>query len=344
TQFTQPALFVIEYALSQLWMSWGINPTLLCGHSIGEFVAAHLSGVFSLKDALLLVAVRGKLVSSLPGGSMLSVRTTFENLSKILPETLSVAAVNSDQLCVVSGEDEFIEAFAKVLDEKEIPNRLLLTSHAFHSAMMDPVLESFEAEVKKVTLNIPRIPIISTVTGTWLSDSEATDVNYWTNHLRATVHFSEAMETALEIEDIVLLEVGPGRALTTLSQQKKKSKSATAIASLVIPNDNENSYHTVLTALGQLWLKGIEPNWNAFYNGQSRQKVWLPAYVFDRKLCWSEAPIKEVNTTISQNTYIEPNNIQPIQNQMNTVIQPNRKSTILEKISNIILNTSGMEI
>src|SRR5690606_18164849 len=124
----------------------------------------------------------------------------------------------------------------------------------------------------------------------------------------------------------------------------RSSKSATAIASLVIPNDNENSYHTVLTALGQLWLKGIEPNCNTFYTDQSRQKVWLPAYVFDRKLCWSEAPIKEVNTTISQNTYIEPNNIQPIQNQMNTVIQPNRKSTILEKISNIILNTSGMEI
>src|SRR5690606_32046098 len=197
----------------------------------------------------------------------------------ILPKNLSIAAVNSDQLCVVSGEDDSVEAFTKILDANDIPNKLLLTSHAFHSEMMNPALEAFEAEVKKVTLNIPQIPIISTVTGTWLTDSEATDVSYWTNHLRATVNFSAAMETVLDLEDIVMLEVGPGRALTTLSQQKKKSKSATAIASLVIPNENEHSYHTVLSALGQLWLKGIEPNWNAFYTNENRQKVWLPAYV-----------------------------------------------------------------
>src|SRR5690606_30277294 len=127
--------------------------------------------------------------------------------SQMLPETLSVAAVNSDQLCVVSGDDNAIAAFAKILDEKEIPNRLLLTSHAFHSSMMDPILEAFGSEVKKVTLNIPRIPIISTVTGTWLSDTEATDPNYWIDHLRATVRFSDAMDTALDLEDIVLLEV-----------------------------------------------------------------------------------------------------------------------------------------
>ena len=345
TQFTQPALFVVEYALSQLWMDWGIQPTLLCGHSIGEFVAAHLAGIFTLKDALLLVAIRGKLVSDLPGGSMLSVRTTYDNLSKILPEGVSVAAVNSDQLCVVSGEDKPIEAFVKILEEKEIPNRLLLTSHAFHSTMMDPVLEAFETEVKKVTLNIPRLPIVSTVTGTWLTDAEATNPIYWTNHLRATVRFSDAMETALELDDIILLEVGPGRALTTLSQQKKKSKAATSIASLVTPSDNENSYHTVLSALGQLWLKGIEPNWQTFYEGQSRQRVRLPAYVFDRKLCWVDPPTLEISP-VNLNISTEHYNHQPIpsQNQMNTAIQPNRKTTILEKIADIILNTSGMEL
>ena len=342
TQFTQPALFVVEYALSQLWMHWGIKPTLLCGHSIGEFVAAHLAGVFTLKDALLLVAVRGKLVSELPGGSMLSVRTTFDDLSKILPKTLSVAAVNSDQLCVVSGEDKAVEAFAEILEEKEIPNRLLLTSHAFHSTMMDPVLETFQKEVEKVALNAPRIPIISTVTGKWLSDAEATDAKYWTKHLRATVQFSDAMETALELEDIVLLEVGPGRALTTLSQQKKKTKSVSSVASLVVPKDNENSYHTVLHALGQLWQKGIEPNWQAFYKNQTKQKIWLPAYVFDRKACWVDPPTAK--TIVINNTLTELNNNESKQLQMNTVVQPNRKTTILEKISNIVLDTSGMEI
>ncbi|HLT33782.1 MAG TPA: amino acid adenylation domain-containing protein [Aquaticitalea sp.] len=348
TQFTQPALFVVEYALSQLWMSWGIKPTLLCGHSIGEFVAAHLSGVFTLKDALLLVAVRGKLVSNLPGGSMLSVRTSYNNVCEILPGALSIAAVNSDQLCVVSGEITDIEEFAKILDKKEIPNRLLLTSHAFHSTMMDPVLEEFESEVRKVTLSIPRIPIISTVTGTWLTDSEATDPGYWTNHLRATVRFSEAMETALELEDIVLLEVGPGRALSTLSQQKKNSRPSSAIPSLVIPNENENAYHSVLSALGQLWLKGIEPNWKAFYENETRKKVWLPSYAFDRKYCWAEPPVQKIIKPTHNHDYntisIESNNTQPIQSQMNTTSQPNRKTVILEKISEIIMNTSGMEL
>ncbi|HUH29220.1 polyketide synthase [Gelidibacter sp.] len=345
TQFTQPALFVIEYALSQLWISWGIKPSLLCGHSIGEFVAAHLAGVFSLKDALLLVAIRGRLVSKLPSGSMLSVRTPFENLSQILPDNVSVAAVNSDQLCVVSGENSAIIAFAERLDEKKIPNRLLLTSHAFHSNMMDPVLEEFEAEVRKVNLSIPRLPVVSTVTGTWLSDSEATDPKYWTYHLRATVRFSEAMETALDLENIAFLEVGPGRALTTLSQQKKKAKAATSIASLVAPSENENSYHTVLSALGQLWSTGIEPDWQAFYQGQNRKKVGLPAYSFDRKWCWVDPP-SPTNGQTNEYQHLDIINHQPIQAhyQMDTVAQPQRKTAILEKISEIILNTSGIEL
>lgn len=343
TQFTQPALFVVEYALSQLWMSWGVHPTILCGHSIGEFVAAHLAGVFTLKDALLLVAKRGKLVSDLPGGSMLSVRTSFENLSKILPEGIDVAAVNSDLLCVVSGKDQAIKAFAKLLDEKEIPNRLLLTSHAFHSTMMDPVLETFEAEVKKVGLNIPRLPIISTVTGTWLTDSEATDPMYWTNHLRATVHFSEAMATAFAEGDLILLEVGPGRALTTLSQQKKKQGSIRAISSLVIPDSGQNAYHTVLSALGQLWQHGIEPDWKAYYKNESRSRVNLPSYVFDRKLCWVDPIMPKVMQT-DQIFVNEPTINSSIPNQMTTVSQPNRASNLLEKISDIILNTSGMEL
>ena len=343
TQYTQPALFVIEYALSQLWFSWGIKPTLLCGHSIGEFVAAHLAGIFTLKDALLLVAIRGQLVSSLPGGSMLSVRSTYSSLTEILPENLSVAAVNSDQLCVVSGEDDAVDAFSKMLEEKEIPNRLLLTSHAFHSSMMDPVLEKFEAEVKKTTLNVPRTPIISTVTGTWLSDAEATDSKYWTNHLRATVRFSDAMETALKLEDIVLLEVGPGRALTTLSKQKKNTNSASSISSLVAPEEDQNSYHTVLSALGQMWLKGIEPNWKEFYKDQTRQKVWLPAYAFDRKNCWVE-PLSLEKEANHLHKSIESNNNQSTTTPMNTVLQPNRKTTILAKVSDIILNTSGLEL
>src|SRR5690606_1511664 len=156
--------------------------------------------------------------------------------------------------------------------------------------MMDPILEEFESEVRKVTLSIPRIPIISTVTGTWLTDSEATDPGYWPNHLRATVRFSEAMETALELEDIVLLEVGPGRALSTVSQQKKNASPAGAVPSLVLPSENEKADQSVLAALGQLWLKGIEPNCEAFYENDARIKVWRPSDAFDRKYRGAEPP------------------------------------------------------
>ncbi|SDS91968.1 type I polyketide synthase [Winogradskyella sediminis] len=349
TKFTQPALFVIEYALSQLWMSWGIKPTLLCGHSIGEFVAAHLAGVFTLEDALHLITVRGKLVSELPGGSMLSARTNIESLENLLPETLSIAAINSDKLIVISGPDVEIEQFSKVLNDRGIANKLLLTSHAFHSSMMDPVLDTFEEEVKKMTLSVPRLPIVSTVTGDWLTDAEATSSQYWTNHLRDTVNFSGAMETVLSLDDPILLEIGPGRALSTLSMQKKGLKSLASISSLSIPKDGETAYHTVLTALGELWLNGIEPHWKSFYEGQERSKVWLPSYVFDRKPCWVDPPIVEGtmnndinNSTVTSTINTEQNIINEPKTNINTKIM--RKPILLKKIADIIEDNSGVEI
>jgi amino acid adenylation domain-containing protein len=343
TQFTQPALFVIEYALVQLWLSWGIKPTALCGHSIGEFVAAQVAGVLSLTDALQLITIRGRLVSKLPGGSMLSIRTTQEKLDSLLPESLSIAAINSDGLFVVSGRDNEISSFSDKLKELSIPNKALATSHAFHSTMMNPVLNEFKAQVEKVVLNIPKIPIVSTVTGKWLKDSEATDPNYWTNHLRDTVRFSHSMNTILELDEPVLLEVGPGVALTTLSRQKKEKKPMASIPSLPIPKENQNAYNSILEALGELWLNGIEPDWDAFYKKQSRQIVTLPSYVFDSKPCWVEPPVKE---TIIAHTVNQTHSIiqEPIKNQVNNNQEVMRKDTILQKISEIIANTSGIDI
>ncbi len=346
TQYTQPALFVIEYALAQLWMSWGIKPTLVCGHSIGEFVAAHLAGIFSLEDALHLITRRGKLVSELPKGSMLSIRKSLEDVKDLIPDHLSIAAINSDQLIVVSGPDKPIEDFAKQLDDKGIANRLLFTSHAFHSTMMDPVLDTFEAEVKKVTLNVPRLPLVSTVTGDWIKDEEAIDPKYWANHLRATVNFSGAMETVLNLDDTILLEIGPGRALTTLSKQKKGLKALASISTLTIPDEDETAYHTVLSALGELWLNGVDINWNAFYKHQSQQRVWLPSYVFDRKPCWINPPTNQsttINSTPNNITTAIPQeqSVEPIPNQ-NTQIM--RKPIILDKIAEIVEDNSGIEI
>ncbi|MDM9630299.1 polyketide synthase [Robiginitalea aurantiaca] len=355
TRYTQPALFIIEYALAQLWYSWSIEPTFVCGHSIGEFVAAHLAGVFTLPDALKLITLRGKLVSELPGGSMLSVRASAEDIFDLLPEGLSMAAINSDNLCVVSGPDEEIEQFAQDLKAGGIANMLLATSHAFHSTMMEPILEVFENEVKKIALSPPQLPIISTVTGKFLSQEEATDPRYWTDHLREAVRFSDALDTIIDLdESVTLLEVGPGRALSTLARQKKGGKSLVPITSLTVPKAGENAYHTVLTGLGQLWLKGIEPDWNAFYKGQSRQKVMLPSYVFNRKTCWIDPPELNLAGANSSTKVYEsiPNATSEIalgQEQPDAVkaLQMNsimRKDIILQKISDIISEISGIEI
>ncbi|MGY0037910.1 acyltransferase domain-containing protein [Pedobacter sp. NJ-S-72] len=159
TKYTQPALFVTSYALATLWMSWGIQPSILCGHSIGEYVAAHLAGIFTLEDGLKLIASRGAMVSGLPSGSMLSVRASALEIEKILPETLSMAAINSPKLCVVAGEDEDINAFQLQLDEKLILHKRLKTSHAFHSSMMDPILKDFSEVVSQVKLTGHKNPL-----------------------------------------------------------------------------------------------------------------------------------------------------------------------------------------
>jgi len=340
TRYTQPALFIIEYALAKLWMSWGIKPTVLCGHSIGEFVASHLAGIFDLKDSLRLIAMRGRLVSELPTGSMLSVRMAAEKVEKLLPVTLDIAAINADFLCVVSGPDEEIAEFAKIIKEKDILHRLLSTSHAFHSAMMDPVLKSFEEEVEKIKLNPPKLPVISTVTGKQLTANEAINPKYWTNHLRETVRFSDAMDTMLMLEDPVLLEVGPGQALITLARQKKAARSTTTLTSLPEPKSDKDDYSVLLNTLGQLWLKGLEPDWPAFYDGQSRQQVWLPNYVFDRKPCWVNPPKTFESEQISYSN--EP--VEKFSEKENNNNQVMRKTILLQKISEIIMNISGLEL
>lgn len=337
TKFTQPALFVTEYALSQLWLSWGIKPTALSGHSIGEFVAAHIAGVINLRDALHLIAIRGRLVSELPRGSMLSVRLTEDKLKDILPEKLSIAAINSNLLCVVAGEDDLIKEFAKSLDVLEIANKLLQTSHAFHSSMMDPVLDIFEAEVKKLTLNKPNISIVSTVTGLLLTDEDAVNPKYWSGHLRSTVRFANAADTLLKLEDPIFIEVGPGQTLTSLVKQQGIGKIIPSFVSITLPKNEENNYSTILNCLGELWLRGLDPDWNAFYRDQDRQKIELPSYVFDRKLCWIDPPNFQKQQLIS-NVITTPNTVKNLNEN-----RPMRKTTILNKIATIVSQTSGIE-
>jgi phthiocerol/phenolphthiocerol synthesis type-I polyketide synthase E len=289
TSLTQPALFVIEYALAQLWQSWGISPQAMVGHSIGEYVAACLAGVFSLEEALSLVAARGQLMQELPPGSMLAVPLTEAEIQPLLNPELSLALINGPNRCVISGTTAAIEALEQQLAAKGVEGRRLHTSHAFHSAMMEPILDRFIELVKKVDLKAPQIPYISNVTGTWIKAEEATDPNYWAKHLRQTVRFSDGLQQLMAEPDQILLEVGPGRTLTTLALQHPSRKpQQTVLNSVRHPQDSYSDLAFLLTALGKLWLTGVKIDQSSFYREERRYRLALPTYPFDYQRYWVE--------------------------------------------------------
>ena len=287
THITQPALFVIEYALAQLWMTWGISPVAMIGHSIGEYVAATLAGVFSLKDALALVAARGKLMQQLPSGGMLSVPLSEEKIQPWLNEELSLAAINAPSLCVVSGSEEAIANLQSRLTQQGIECRRLHTSHAFHSPIMDSILEPFTKLVANVKLNSPQIPFISNLTGTWITVEAATDADYWANHLRKTVRFAAGLTELRQQSDQIVLEVGPGRTLSTFAKQQ--TQDLMALSSIGHPKDKHSDVAFVLNTLGKLWLLGVQIDWSSFYAQEQRHRIPLPTYPFERQKYWIEA-------------------------------------------------------
>ena len=287
TCFTQPALFSIEYALARWWMAHGIAPSAMIGHSIGEYVAACLAGVFSIEDGLHLSAIRGRLMGEMPSGSMLSVAAAAETLS--LPAELALATINGPEQCVVSGPTAAIQKFAGDLEKRAVPCRVLHTSHAFHSAMMDPMLEPFRAHLAGISLRAPKIPYLSNVTGTWITAAEATDPAYWTKHLRNAVRFSQGLVELFRDPARVFLEVGPGQALTSLTRQHAgKPKSAKVVASMRHPQEQVPDAAFLLNGTGQFWIAGVPIDWNALYAGEAPRRVSLPTYPFERQRFWIE--------------------------------------------------------
>ncbi|MEG4809882.1 SDR family oxidoreductase [Microcoleus sp. F8-D3] len=298
TYLAQPALFVIEYALAQLWMAWGLRPVAAIGHSIGEYVAACLAGVFSLEAALQLVAVRGRLMQQLPAGAMISVSLPEAEVRSLLNAELSLAASNAPSSCVVSGSFSAVNALENRLAEGGLDYRRLHTSHAFHSQMTDPILELFAEEVKKVKLTPPQIPFISNVTGTWIADAEATDPNYWVKHLRQTVRFSDGIAELLQESERILLEVGPGRVLSTFAKRYQvRDRDRTIVTSMRHPNEQQSDIAFLLKALGRLWLAGVEIDWPSFYAREQRSRIPLPTYPFERQRYWIEPPLKGGNVS-----------------------------------------------
>jgi acyl transferase domain-containing protein len=287
TSITQPAIFVIEYALAKLLISWGIQPQAMIGHSIGEYVAACLAGVFSLKDALTLVAVRGRLIQSLPSGEMLVVSLSETDIRPRLGEQLSLAAVNGPALSVVSGPADAVRDLEICLAADGIGCRRLLTSHAFHSAMMDTILDDFVAEVKKVELRAPKTPFVSNLTGNWISAAEAVDPQYWAGHLRQTVRFADGIRQILQDSSQLFLEVGPGTTLSTLARQCAPASMVGGILStLRHPQDQTSDQLFLLQTLGKLWLSGCNVNWAGYHAGQHRRRIPLPSYPFERQRYW----------------------------------------------------------
>ncbi len=289
TFVTQPALFAIEYALAQLWMSWGVMPSAMIGHSIGEYVAACLAKVLSLEDALALVAMRGQLMQSLPAGSMLAVMLSEKETRGLLRNGLSLAAVNGPKNCVVSGTSEGIQKLHDQLKQQDVYSQLLHTSHAFHSEMMEPMLEPFTERVRQVKLSAPSIPFLSNVTGAWINNAQTTDATYWSRHVRQTVRFADGLAELLKDSERILLEVGPGQTLNALAKQHgAQLGNQVVISSLPRPRDAQSDSEFLLTSVAKFWLAGGQIDWEQFYANEQRRHVPLPTYPFERQRYYIE--------------------------------------------------------
>lgn len=287
TALTQPALFAIEYALAKLWQHFGVYPESMIGHSIGEIVAACLSGVFSLEDAVKIVVSRGAIMNQMPVGAMLSVSLGAEEVTELLNDELWLAAENSSHLCVLSGTETAICNVEAVLTSRNIKCRRIQTSHAFHSGLMDAALPKFRQTLQSITFGKVSTPFISNVTGDWITQNQACSVEYWLNHLRQPVKFASGIGTLAGDANRILLEVGPGTVLSQLVRQSKVY-SLKAINCLPAANSLASEYMTLLQALAQLWLKGVSPDWQKVHDGDSPSRVVLPTYPFERKRYWIE--------------------------------------------------------
>ena len=293
TLFTQPSIFVIEYALARFWQSLGVEPALMAGHSIGEFVAATLAGVWELEDVLAIVALRGKLMQSLPRGSMLAVNSNAESIANLLPQALQIASNNAPNLCVVSGPEPDVSQFQAELESKQIICRTLHTSHAFHSAMMDPIIEPLRAAIEKVKLRAPQKPFVSTVTGLPITVQEATDPGYWARHARATVEFAKSTQYLKDQGYDLFVECGPRSTMCSLvRQQFTPEQPCTAIPTFGDTAHNNAEWDALLFAMGSLWQNGVTLSWDAFYAHEERRRIPLPTYPFQRSRFWIDpAPV-----------------------------------------------------
>ncbi|MDM3847802.1 MAG: amino acid adenylation domain-containing protein [Aphanizomenon gracile PMC638.10] len=289
TASTQPALFALEYSLYKLWQSWGIKPAVVIGHSLGEYVAACVAGVFSLEDGLKLIAQRAKLMQSLPpGGSMVAVLADEAKVwATIQPyiEDVAIAAINAPDSIVISGQQKSVEAVVAVLEQEGIKTRTLTVSHAFHSPLVEPILDQFAIALQQITFQAPQIPLISNITGKVFSPGEIPSVAYWQRHTRAPVRFMDGVNTLWELGCEIFLELGPKPVLTNLGRQCQAKNNAVWLASLM---PNQDDWQVLLNSISNLYIQGVAINWQGLEPDHQHQHLSLPTYPFQRKRYWIE--------------------------------------------------------
>jgi len=291
TRMTQPALFVVEYAMAKQLEKWGIRPDAMIGHSLGEYVAACLAGVMSIEDALWLVSKRGELMQGVAGGGMLAVMESEEEAEeRIRGRRLSIAAVNGRQQVVISGEERAIEELMEELKREGKRSKKLNTRHAYHSSMMDEVAGRYVEEVRKVRLKSCGIEYISNLSGKPMKEEEVAEAGYWGRQMRERVRFGEGIEELTKKPGVILIEVGPGELLSRLARQSAaRETNPVIISTMRNPTESRDDSECLTTAVGKFWMAGGEIDWNGYYQNEQRRRIELPTYPFERQRYWIEA-------------------------------------------------------
>ena len=340
TYYTQPALFALEFSLANLLLDFEIDLNGCVGHSVGEFVAATLAGVFTLEDALMLISKRASLMQDLPGGSMLSVTLSKEEIQKYTNENIQLAAVNAPLLCVLAGPTKSIDELHITLTKLNINNKKLHTSHAFHSNMMNPIVDEYERVVSKVELRKPTLKIYSTVTGKLESDLFSTP-KYWAEHMRKPVLFAQTIENVLKKENTILIEVGPRSVLNVLTNKvvvQNKIKNTNVYSSMSDQTELEDAYF--LKALGAIWVSGQEVNLDKLYKNTQKIKLPFVTYPFAKKKIWLDWIQSSASTEINlTQTYNKNNLIKEI-----SMVAPNKLHQLKETLADIFEQASGIDV
>ncbi len=291
TGYTQPVLFAFEYALAQLWLSWGVQPSVVMGHSVGEYVAACLAGMYSLEDGLKLIASRGRLMQALPQhGDMVVTFTTPEHVTRLLQpyqDKVAIAAFNGPRNTVLSGERQALQELMQQLEAEGIATHSMRVSHAFHSPLIEPMLDDFERVAGEVTFQPLRLPLVSNLTGELLAAGTLVDAHYWREQTRQAVQFARGMQTLATFGTTIYLEIGPDPVLTNMGKRCLPEAQALWLTSL---RKNQDDWHTLLLDVAALYTNGVALDWSAFDRPYARSAVTLPTYPFERDYCWFEIP------------------------------------------------------